>query len=544
MSNVNGPVVGWTYTLTAKGTGRALFDRISNDEAAGYFLVCWQTPKGRKFGAFSNPVHFLRFSDSLSPEERCFYEIILGTNSQKPHFDLDWRIKNEGVQISDEELHTRAEALKDHVIDGILSVFNEEYGIPLDLSSEIAVYNSHGPRIRSYHIVIPNYSTENNKESEHIYKLIADKLTDDERIHFDAGVYKNHQQFRLLWNHKLNDNRDKILQPSFQFHGKSIRYLSRNTDRVGQFLESLVCYSMNAFPLTPFGQEQDNSNGISIEIDDPVVTGIIQLLVEIGGVKKEDLPYQVREVSENIIILNRIRPSFCRICQRVHESENPYICLIENPLGFYDAFFDCRRSEPKKYLHLGSIQVEPTTETSSDRREDPKTVNDTSVKQNSNTNKPLIKLNVQSQGSIGKIPVPRRVSSMSSYISTLNKNVDIGSTEQGILDSCKKSTEKRKLGNGVSVKVVNSVVIDLSTQVIVNEPNIEFQWRTDVLSRLNKIGSSAGWSKKHSLDYHRALHLPLVGFNTPYDNHSLKLRIDCQHIPRTFLSKFVENRDT
>jgi hypothetical protein len=53
----------------------------------------------------------------------------------------------------------------------------------------------------------------------------------------------------------------------------------------------------------------------------------------------------VRERQGGLIILNRLRPSFCKVCEKVHEHENPFLIIHEAG----EVYMDCRRDSEKRW---------------------------------------------------------------------------------------------------------------------------------------------------------------------------------------------------
>jgi len=68
-------------------------------------------------------------------------------------------------------------------------------------------------------------------------------------------------------------------------------------------------------------------------------------------ISRGNFPFIVRDVKGSIISLKRLKPSFCKICERVHEHENPYLLVIDDNVYFY-----CRRNTDKN-LPLGKINI-------------------------------------------------------------------------------------------------------------------------------------------------------------------------------------------
>ncbi len=51
----------------------------------------------------------------------------------------------------------------------------------------------------------------------------------------------------------------------------------------------------------------------------------------------------------NYIILKRLKPSYCQVCLRTHEHENPYL-FVKPYLNGYQLYFNCRRNTESQLL--------------------------------------------------------------------------------------------------------------------------------------------------------------------------------------------------
>jgi hypothetical protein len=54
-----------------------------------------------------------------------------------------------------------------------------------------------------------------------------------------------------------------------------------------------------------------------------------------------DIPFKIRHRKGNVIVLDRIKPSYCNICKRIHEHENGYVIVIDDEQIWYS----CRRGK-------------------------------------------------------------------------------------------------------------------------------------------------------------------------------------------------------
>ena len=81
----------------------------------------------------------------------------------------------------------------------------------------------------------------------------------------------------------------------------------------------------------------------------------LKMLAATAGVTPDHpyFPYTIERVEGNIINLRRLRPSHCKVCDRVHESQHPYMIVVNNRVYWY-----CRRHAQNKNLYIGNLEVE------------------------------------------------------------------------------------------------------------------------------------------------------------------------------------------
>ena len=56
--------------------------------------------------------------------------------------------------------------------------------------------------------------------------------------------------------------------------------------------------------------------------------------------------------------MKRIKQSYCQLCKRIHQHENPYLLISED----LNVFFHCRRAPPNKKLYIGTLKQEEEKE--------------------------------------------------------------------------------------------------------------------------------------------------------------------------------------
>ena len=303
----------------------------------------------RPYALFNSYIELFQYQSNFPLDGRHFYEIIMGDSSQKPHFDID--IKRSQCPKG-KDLDELGRDVKDDLIAGILTV-GEENGVAFSLTKDILVYTSHGESKLSYHIIIHHYCHSNHKQAKAFYKAVTSKMNDENAIYVDHSVYSSRQNFRILGSQKISSYRPKRFCEVYTFRGKEIihdydiPFRSEKHKELESFKISLISWISECEYLPSFQDDYEREQYVKQHIEKDygdISQGELKEAIQIIDSRRAALgskfPFVVREVKGNIISLRRLRPSWCSICARKHEHENPYAMVVDNNLYFY-----CRRSD-------------------------------------------------------------------------------------------------------------------------------------------------------------------------------------------------------
>lgn len=307
-------------------------------------LVAKDDPKAKKmFSVFPNPLFLYEYQLSLKPSDRNMYEIIPGNKPQKVHFDID-------IHKEDESFFNEQE-LFDDIIDGLKKYTK----LDLKLEKDIMIFTSHGKDKKSYHIILDNYFLRNYHETKQLIKLILCDFSKLNRF-VDTKIYTSNRQFRLFGSCKLETSRFKVLLSEWKYKNKKVTY--HCNDEVKIFLNSLVTNVNDSIFLDIFEETQkvipkqeDTNNWIKDGYD--VLSDITEMYTKTFG---PDVPFSFGCYDSGLITTRRIKPSFCDICNRIHEHENPYFLVKSNG----DVCYSCRRTD--SHVKIGNIKLEADLE--------------------------------------------------------------------------------------------------------------------------------------------------------------------------------------
>jgi hypothetical protein len=327
-------------------------------------IVCkTPTPELHLFNAYESYLHFIMAYQNIPMEERHFYEIIVGTWEQKPHFDLDFKTEN-GVFITlkpdGSPVSYTPNQILELLIDAIEKVLDEHH-IAINLETDLLIYSSCLGDKNSYHLILNNWYHRNNENAKGFYQAVISKIPTELNNNklIDGSVYSTTQQFRILGSTKVGTYRPKILIDKFSYKGKIVEHKYPKLDEISKdekdkqiyvsmFEESLITqtYSCNALP--NFAQEKEKiqyTNNTYYQVTPEIASFSLDQLLG-----KEN--YKISKIKDGLIILQRIRPSQCGICKRVHENENPYLQVtVTGNINYF-----CRRSEEN--LCIGTLPAD------------------------------------------------------------------------------------------------------------------------------------------------------------------------------------------
>jgi len=291
-------------------------------------IVSRDTPiGGKQFTLFDNVYEFAEYQRGV--QLRNFYEVVLGQQRQKPRFDLEMTLSDAGDIEADNEWDRCLEAL----VDAIKQV------VPISVNS-LLLYRSDGQHKRSSHLIVDGYYHRNNTEAKRFYQLVIAHVPDKYRKWIDGSVYSSTQQFRIAGSQKLNSDRVKTLS-DWTYHGQTIHYQYKqtpNNDKHRAILEleaSLLGWTSDCeLLILPVEHVAQVASLPKVDIPQLHPDSVKQAM------KLYDGPCRLSKVIGNMIILKRLKPSLCSICQRVHEHENPYLSVSSSG----SVFFYCRRT--------------------------------------------------------------------------------------------------------------------------------------------------------------------------------------------------------
>jgi hypothetical protein len=341
---------GWYTYLCSKNNNKGLLER--HEYSIGNLIVSRVNEKGYQFRLFDDFLEFSKYFIKIPDIKRTFFEEILENTPQKFYIDFD--------------ATTNEISLEDSLIL-ILNIRNNLRNFIYSLTSQyfpILVFTSSGETKISYHIIVDGICVSNSKQNKYLFNKFYDQL-DDKRF-IDTTLMKSKQQFRIVGCTKIGKNRYKRLcDLSIDKNGNVWDYpndIKESKERlIHMFQCSLITATQTCLYLPDFeipNKKYSISSNLSININDEIVDKCIEMYRKTYEMKQNDiLPFYTTNVVQDedsiaMILCKRISPSYCKVCNRIHEHENPFIVIYGDD---YSVIFGCRRNDEK--LFLGNIKT-------------------------------------------------------------------------------------------------------------------------------------------------------------------------------------------
>lgn len=294
----------------------------------------------KTFGVFKSAHQFLNYIADTPLFQRCFFEIIRGAYPQKHYVDID-------IPITDDNLTERYPHSKEEKLT-IASIIVDEYKrVLLDIKKEISeedilVFNSNAETKRSYHIIVDRWYFPSATQNRDLFESIMERIPLEYHKYFDFTMYKSIQQFRTMFSTKVGKNRFKVLDSKSTWKLKG-NFKNEAMKMRELFYASLVTELNGTCRMLSFEYKEKIAYVPSRTISNMELSVIINFFK--SNFNDAD-SFDVTDVKNSLISLRRKRPSYCSVCLRQHESENPFLFVnYENIL-----FFNCRRNDESQKI--------------------------------------------------------------------------------------------------------------------------------------------------------------------------------------------------
>lgn len=326
----------------------------------------------RNFSIYYPFYTFIQESYKVPVQDRCFFECILGSQPQKPYFDIDFNTKRKAVtdsiaEVDDEDIDSieqtgwtleKAQCVVKDLIRSILDIsttFPGSAGIKLE---DIMVFSSHGKTPEgdqklSYHVVVDRWCFPDVASNKFFCGKVIDNMQLNLAAAVDHRVYKNLQQFRTYMSAKYQKGRIKILDQTLcTWRPLAWGGLSDNpARRYYQILFASLISLTSTCKIIGYEVPQKALRTDFVEHDDLSDAAITSIRGSVDLIIDGD--FDIVEVKGRMVILKRLKPSRCPICERTHEHENAFLTVSGD--GF--VWYHCHRADTSTKVILSVIDA-------------------------------------------------------------------------------------------------------------------------------------------------------------------------------------------
>lgn len=315
----------WFYSLYEDKETKKLNFHKYNVRDKFNIIICKQTEKGRRFAMFTTPYELMDHNNSVQPDNRCFYEVILGKRARKPYFDIDVDLTHNpetNREVFDSYIEEFVENIKEFV-----STYRPK----------IIVFTSHREDKLSYHIVVDRVYLKTNED----LKIFADKvITDNLKDYIDSRVYNTVQQLRIIGSRKYGKKNVKKIDFMLSDNFYIPKTFKPRDKEIYILVSSLVSITEGCQLLEMDRPKKTNLKRMkgAAEVYD------VDLALDALSKQYDNFETkQIRELNGNILVeLKSSSRYMCQIHKRYHEHENAFI-TIKGMMK--NVWFDCRRIE-------------------------------------------------------------------------------------------------------------------------------------------------------------------------------------------------------
>jgi len=358
------PVRWYGYLVPAEITSDRKRVALLDFEIIGsQSLVICQQLEHRSFAHFKSYFHFGTYMWRYTKaEHHCFFELIFANAPQKVYFDLDIPIATPvtipvvGMPLLHKPssletlpiVYTSAQATA-AVLELVKLI---QQVLPDVAPTDIMVFSSNSQQKNSYHVIVDRWCQADCTEIRAIHDVIMNLAGPILKAVTDHSMYKNHQQFRTYLSRKFGSERTKIVdplnmwQPTVEPEDEPETFLQI----LGASLIANASYCKVLPSFKPPAPPRSIWTGEERHLSNDEIKAAIALCAAEAGTDVSHYPFRFEEVKGGLIVLKRLSPSFCRLCMRSHESENPYITIVGADRR---VLFHCRRAET--HFIVGSL---------------------------------------------------------------------------------------------------------------------------------------------------------------------------------------------
>jgi len=312
----------------------------------GSFPVCNEGNGKKEYGVFQSAYSLYEYCVDLDDQHRCLFEIIKSNVCQKIYFDIDIPLdeSNHKIYHSEIEKINISKQIPELMVDSIIKTN------PIISRNDIMIFSSHSNTKKSFHIIVDRWYVENARKNRKFFDSVLKFIPETWKQYFDNSMYKSIQQFRMYMSTKYGKERMKIIDPSSPW--KIDNDIETEYANETIFYASLITKT-NYCNILTFDDDEDEdetehiSSYMTYMLDDTEMSKVLKIISSMDYFKC----FRVDIKDKNSILLKRLLPSFCSVCNRIHHNQNSFVFVTING----NIMLNCMRNDENKHTCLGNI---------------------------------------------------------------------------------------------------------------------------------------------------------------------------------------------
>lgn len=290
------------------------------------------------FAEFRSSYQLLKEIADTPVMERCFFEIIRGNHAQKHYIDIDIHLSDddfsEAFPHSIEEKINISEVICSEYITALLKLKPEIN------TNDIIIANSNSNSKRSFHIIVDRWFFPSATQNRELFLQCMELIPLPHRKYFDHSMYKSIQQFRILFSTKCGKNRFKKIDKNSTW--KYSEDLDSDEKKLRELFYASLITEVTCCNMLSFEYKNRTEFVPSRFLDNNEINVIRQHFKKF----KDHSNFDFAEFKNSIIHLRRKQSSYCEVCQRNHDSQNPYLYVTFNN----QLYLNCRRNDKSQFI--------------------------------------------------------------------------------------------------------------------------------------------------------------------------------------------------
>jgi hypothetical protein len=294
--------------------------RLSDVQEGDGIIIRYETARSNKYLRLS-----LAAVDRLDTDiDVVTYHEIIEDRPQKFYMDID------DVTIDPIKLIS-------NMLDHVKCWFYNIYRVEITEDDIIVTENIYDSK-SSYHLIIDNYALVSTYEAKWFYGKVISLMTPELTDCIDK-LYKVNQSFRIEGSSKIGK----------RVYNKRSLHLAPNTyilNTKAHYQSSLVGYVDHCTKLPKSAPDIPTIQTLDrVNADDSI--GYLQWFFDLHEM---DLNAFDVKINDDVIRLNRILPSYCSLCERVHDSDNAMFTATDDCVTYrcFRNSFSCSVARVRK----------------------------------------------------------------------------------------------------------------------------------------------------------------------------------------------------